>query len=108
MMKRRRLSRVLIFFMVASGFGATDLPSRYAFDRYTPLLGGAQLFGLGTAPYCSRKITPQDLYIESIASTSAGDVVRLRSVKDPNFSMTFTTKSGLISPGIWKTPDTSP
>jgi hypothetical protein len=106
---RRLPVRLLLLVLVLSfdlqGFAGTDLPSRYAFDRYTPLLKGAHFFGPSRISNCSRKIYAKDIYVESIT----GDVVRLRSVRDPSFSMTFRMKSEKLSPPkIWKTPDISP
>jgi hypothetical protein len=95
---------VMPFFFTGNGFGGTEIPIRYAFGRYDSLLHSTVF--APPSPPAPAHFSPGDLYIESVRHTPEGDLVTLRSIKDPNFSMTMIVKPPKLVPTRpWKLHD---
>jgi hypothetical protein len=92
---------VMIFFFAGNDFGGTEIPIRYAFVRYDSLLHSTVF--APPSPAAPANFSPGDLYIENVRHTPEGDLVTLRSIKDPNFSMTMSAKPPKLLPtSPWK------
>ena len=71
-----------------NALGATELPGRAPFDRYTNILNNSP-FAAPTMPDRRSGFLSRDFYIADMVRTPEGDRVTLRSVADPTFSMTI-------------------
>ena len=103
---RRRQGKLLAALALVLGSdvcAGAGLPTQMPFERYGPL-ARSPLFTAATftVPFFFQsrdwRVRPRDLYIERSSRTPEGDIITLRSMTDPTFSMTITQKPPKLTP----------